>query len=155
MNGMINHVAVNGLITKAVAEFAAQTGGAEAAGEGYRNLLIRLGEMVERMSNANINVVAYDAIDRELDGVNVGGLRKIQIIKDIRTVTLAGLKEAKDAYEYALGEVIRDRANAALKALADHNDSEVNRPGYRQYVSAVPHRDVLNDLQTAADAVPF
>ncbi len=152
---MINHTAVNGLITKTIAEFVARSGGSEAAGEGYRNLLTRLGEVVERMSNADINVVAYDVIDRELDGVNVGGLHKIQLVKDIRNVTLAGIKEAKEAYEYALGEVIRDRANAALKALAEHNRSEVHRSGYRQYVSALNHHDVLTDLQSAADAIPF
>ncbi len=153
---MINANAVKGIVDKALAEYAERTG-SEAAGAGYRNLMEGIGRVIENAANADINTVAYDVVDRNMVGTNVGGLHTIQCIKDVRTITLSGLKEAKDAVEYAIGCVLRDRANDALKALDTYNKNGrgYDRPGYRQYVSAINHRDVLNDLQDAANMCPF
>lgn len=156
MNGMINATAVKGIVDKALAEYAERTG-SEAAGEGYRNLMEGIGRIIENAANADINTVAYDVVDRDMQGSNVGTVHKIADIKDVRTITLCGLREAKNAVEYAIGCVLRDRANDALKALEAYNThgDGYHKPGYRQYVSAINHRHVLNDLQAAADAIPF
>lgn len=157
MNGTINANAVKGIVDKALEEYAERTG-SEAAGEGYRALMFRLGEIIERASNADIDTVAYDVVDRDLGpGSNRGGIRTIACIKEVRTITLSGLKEAKDAVERAIGFVLRDRANTALTALFQYNVTGLggNKPGYRQYVSAMAHYEVLNDVREAADNPPF
>jgi ribosomal protein L7/L12 len=158
MNGQINIVAVNHLLNAALADFSANVGAnGTAAGEAYRNLMYRFGDIVERAANADIDVVAYDVIDRDMVGSNVGTVHKIRAIKDVRTITMSGLKEAKEAVERAIGAVLRDRANDALKALAEYNSNGdgYHKPGYRQYVSAVAHRSVLNDVEVAAETPPF
>jgi len=156
MNGTISTTAVQGIVTRAFAEFTELTG-SECSGEGARALMFRLGEMIERASKADIDEVAYDVVDRDMQGTDVGTVHKIADIKEVRTITMSGLREAKEAVEYAIGRVLRDRANAALDALHSYNTTGdgYNKPGYRQYVSAVAHRPVLNDVQAAADTVPF
>lgn len=157
MNGMINANAVKGIVDKALEEYAERTG-SEAAGEGYRGLMFRLGEIIERAANADIDTVAYDVVDRDLGpGSNQGSIHTIACIKEVRTITMCGLKEAKDAVMGATGRVLRDRADEALQALAAHNSTGHGSvtPAHRQYVSAMMHRDVLIDLSSAADTIPF
>jgi len=163
MNGTINMTAVSGIVARELAAFAERVGtdcagNNDASGEAVRALMFRIGEHVERASKADIDEVAYDVVDRDMRGSDVGTVHKIADIKEVRTITLSGLKEAKDAVEYAIGRVLRDRANAALTALHAYNTGGdgYHKPGYRQYVSAIAHNDVLTDVWQAANTTqPF
>lgn len=160
MNGQINITAVKGIIDRAVAEYVSNVSTSAdgiVPGEGVRNLMIKLGDLVQRAANADIDEVAYDIVDRDMVGTDVGTVHKIRAIKDVRTLTMSGLKEAKDAVEYAIGRVLRDRANAALTALAEYNThgDAYHKPGYRQYVNALAHREVLDNLVAASELPPF
>lgn len=152
MNGKISTTAVQGIVTRTFAEFIERTG-AECSVEGARALMFRLGEMIEKASRVDIDEVAYDVVDRDMRGSDVGTVHKILDIKEVRTITMTGLKEAKDAVEYAIGRVLRDRANAALDALKAYNETGdgSRKYAYRQYVSAVNYADVLSDLWSAAN----
>lgn len=100
-----------------------------------RDMMSALTAKMADIAFMNIDEVALNVV-REM-----GTSQKIQIIKEVRSRTGSGLKEAKDAIERALPKVLKEEAEKALRALEFHNDRVSY--GYRAYVHSDNFRSIF------------
>lgn len=152
MNGQINGMQAAVMVNTHMAKFANGTLNAE----DIRTIMHDIGTELVRVANTSLEEVALRIVKDDFREANhtLGGMHKIQGIKDIRHETGADLREAKQAWERALPIAIRDHANVMLAMLKDTNNGLGY--GFAAYIDADTHHEVLANLHTAAEKhVPF
>lgn len=156
MNGQINVNALRSIIESTVADMVEGTHEVDVT--KISDTLTNLSRRLNSVAWADISSVAIDVVTR--DAMESGPLdashwHTIKNIKEVRTLTGSGLKEAKDAVQWAMPVVLRNIAATALDNLANEN----TKHGYavQEHVSAVRHIAALTDIDSAynADHTPF
>jgi ribosomal protein L7/L12 len=141
MNGYLNRNATRFALYSVADEIQAGPAGDVHIEDVAAKLVDFLAEQ-RRKANMSLEVAATEAV------AELGTERKIQAIKQVRELTGAGLKEAKDAVEVATVIALRDQAEAALKALAQANE----RVTYGQRRTVWVHAE---NVTGAVDTSPF
>lgn len=143
MNGFVSRSYASGKISE-IARLVGEDGGGEVKAENVQKLMANLGAELVTMSNRSLAVAADEAV--QIHGV----YSKIPAVKAVRTMTGAGIKEAKDAVEDAAARGLRNNALRALAGLAYHNlRMAENATISRQLHIDVQHADVQGAVYTS------
>ena len=123
---------------------------------GIKDFIVGVQDLLIESATVDIKTVAQNIVRADVESTTnhtLADFHKIACIKALRDKTGMGLRECKDAVNAAYVVVMQERAEQALYNLSYANDS-VMFPNMR-YISAVDHRSVLCELQSACDVVPF